>query len=117
MALSLPLYLQPQWWDEHGSDISAWVKRQISFRLLRTFNSWIRGLRSKKYNIPTEERMDIDVANRVVDTYYSKTWLINMDHYTKLDILYIYMYMCVFMYICTYVYIYIYIYIYIHMHI
>ena len=49
------------------SDTSAWVKRQISFSLLRTSIICIRGSRSKKYNIPTEEEIDIDVANRVVD--------------------------------------------------
>ena len=49
------------------SDTSAWVKRQISLSLLRTSIICIKGSRSKNYNIPTEERMDIDVTNRVVD--------------------------------------------------
>ena len=52
--------------DVNYSDTSACVKRQISLSLLWTFIICIRGSRSKKYNIPTEERMDIDVANRVV---------------------------------------------------
>ena len=49
------------------SHTSAWVKRQIAFSLLRTFIIFVRVSRSKKYIIPTEERMDIDVANTVVD--------------------------------------------------
>ena len=49
------------------NDTSAWVKLQISFSLLRTSMICIRDSRSKKYNIPTERRMDIYVANRVVD--------------------------------------------------
>ena len=53
--------------DVSYSNTSAWLKRQISFSLLRTSIICIRGSRSKKYNIPTEERMDIDVANRIVD--------------------------------------------------
>ena len=53
--------------DVSYSDTSAWTKGQISFSLLRTSIICIRGPRSKNYNIPTEERMDIDVANRVVD--------------------------------------------------
>ena len=42
-------------------------KQQISFSLLRTSINCIRGSRLKKYNIPTEERMDADEVNRVVD--------------------------------------------------
>ena len=42
-------------------------KQQISFSLLRTSINCIRGSRLKKYNIPTEERMDVDEVNRVVD--------------------------------------------------
>ena len=53
--------------DVSSSDTSARVKRQIKFSLLRTSIIFIRGSRSKKYNIPTGERMDIDFANRVVD--------------------------------------------------
>ena len=53
--------------DVSYSDTSAWVKRQISFSLLRTSIICIRGSRSKKYNILTEERMNTDVVNRVVD--------------------------------------------------
>ena len=49
------------------SGTSAWIKRQISFSLLRTSIICIRSPRSKNYSIPTEERIDIDVANRVVD--------------------------------------------------
>ena len=53
--------------DVSYSGTSAWIKRQISFSLLRTSIICIRSPRSKNYNIPTEERMDADVANRVVD--------------------------------------------------
>ena len=53
--------------DVSYSDTSAWVKRQIIFGLLRTSIICKRGSRLKKYNIPTEERMDTDVANCVVD--------------------------------------------------
>ena len=53
--------------DISYSENSAWVKQQISFSLLRTSIICVIGSRSKKYNIPTEERIDIDVANRVVD--------------------------------------------------
>ena len=49
------------------SDTSAWVKRQISYSLLRTSIICIRGSRSNKYNTPTEERMDTGIGNRVVD--------------------------------------------------
>ena len=49
------------------SDTSVWVKRQISYSLLWTSIICIRGSRSKKYNTPTEERMDIGIGNRVVD--------------------------------------------------
>ena len=49
------------------SDTSAWVKRQISYSLLRTSIICIRGPRSNKYNTPTEERMDTGIGNRVVD--------------------------------------------------
>ena len=69
--------------DVSYSDSSAWVKWQISFSLLRTSIICIRGSWSKKYNIPTEERMDIDAANRIVENNQK---LINMDFYTKLDI-------------------------------
>ena len=53
--------------DVSCSDASAWVKRRIRFSLLRTSIICIRGSRSKKCSIPAEKRMDIDVANRVVD--------------------------------------------------
>ena len=53
--------------DVSSSDTSAWVKRQINLSLLRTSIIFVRGLRSKKYNIPTGKRMDTDFANRVVD--------------------------------------------------
>ena len=53
--------------DVRYSDTTAWVKRQISFSLLRTSIICIRSSRLKKYNIPTEERMDINVTNRVAD--------------------------------------------------
>ena len=53
--------------DVSNGDASAWVKWQISFSLLRTSIICIRGSWSKKYNSPTEARMDIDVAKRVVD--------------------------------------------------
>ena len=53
--------------DVSYSDTSAWVKWKIRFRLLRTSIICTRGSRSKKYNIPTEARMDIDITNRVVD--------------------------------------------------
>ena len=52
-------------WDVSHSDTSAWVKLQISFSLLQASISCIRGSQSMKYNILTEETMDIDVANRV----------------------------------------------------
>ena len=90
MALSLPFYLQPMV-TKHGnktilkttkstvlwkirccSDTSAWVKRQVNFSLLQKSITCIRGSRSKKYNIATEERMDIDVANLVVDIKHSQ---------------------------------------------
>ena len=53
--------------DVSYSDASGWVKQQISFSLLQTSIICIRGSPLKKYNIPTEERMDIDVTNHVVD--------------------------------------------------
>ena len=53
--------------DVSYSDNNAWVKQKISFSLLRTSIICIIGSRSKKYSILTEERIDIDVANRVVD--------------------------------------------------
>ena len=53
--------------DVSYSETSAWIKRQISFSLLRTTINCIRSSRSRKCNIPTAERMDIDLANRVVD--------------------------------------------------
>ena len=53
--------------DVRCNDTSALVKRQIIFSLLQTSVICIRGSRSKKYNIPTEEKMNIDVAHRVVD--------------------------------------------------
>ena len=53
--------------DVSYSDNNAWVKQKISFSLLRTSIICIIGSRSKKYSIPTKERIDIDVANRVVD--------------------------------------------------
>ena len=51
--------------DASYSDTNALVKRQIS--LLWTSIIRIRGSQSKKYKIQAEERMDIDVANHVVD--------------------------------------------------
>ena len=51
--------------DASYSDTNALVKRQIS--LLWTSIICIRGSQSKKYKIQAEERMDIDVANHVVD--------------------------------------------------
>ena len=53
--------------DVSYSDARAWVKWQISFSLLQTSIICMRGSRLKKYNIRTEERIDIDVANHVVD--------------------------------------------------
>ena len=55
--------------DVSYSETSAWVKRQISFSLLRTSVICIRGSRSRKNNIPVEEKMDIDVTNRIVDIH------------------------------------------------
>ena len=92
-----------QWWDEHRnktisktisqllcekSDVSyggtsAWIKRQISFSLLRTSIICIRGLRSKKYNILTGERMDIVCVC---------IWCV-----------YIYVYGCILIYVCIYI--------------
>ena len=53
--------------DVSYSDFSAWVKQQISLNLLRTYIICIKGSRWKMCNIPTEEWMELDVANRVVD--------------------------------------------------
>ena len=61
---------------------SAWIKRQIRFSLLQTSIICIRGLRSKKHNIPTGERMDIVCVCICV---------------------YIYVYGCILIYVCIYI--------------
>ena len=38
----------------HYSETSAWVKRKVSFSLLRTASICIRGSRSRKYHVPVE---------------------------------------------------------------
>ena len=80
--------------DDSYSNTSAWVKPQISFSLLQTSISCPRGSRSKKYNIPTEERMDIDVANSGV----------NINHQLISLNMFICLHLPVFVCICIYMY-------------
>ena len=93
--------------DISYSHTSAWVKRHISFSLLRTSIICIRRSRSKKYNIWAEERMD-DVA--------SVLYILVKNYVNKHGVLYQIMHVYTYIYICIYIGIYILLYVYIHIY-